>query len=104
MASVSLRAQQKENAIAVSLLFDHPMESGRRTDAQGIVIPPWYITTVAILLDDEPVESFELGSLVTKNPVLGLELDNNARGKKLKVLWQDNRGEQGQRTLALDKL
>ena len=80
------------------------MESGRRVDAQGVVIPPWYLTTVNVLLDDKPFADFALGSLVTKNPVLALELSNDAQGKEIKVLWEDNRGDKGERRLKLVNL
>lgn len=86
------------------MLFEHPMESGRRVDAQGVVIPPWYLTTVKVLLDDTPFADFVLGSLVTRNPVLALELDNDAQGKEIKVLWTDNRGGKGERRLKLVNL
>lgn len=104
MATVRLKAQKQDSGISLSMLFDHPMESGRRVDAQGVVIPPWYITSVTVLLDDAPFADFSLGSLVTKNPVLALELDNDAQEKEIKVLWEDNRGDKGERKLKLANL
>ena len=104
VATVRFRAQQQDAGISLSLLFEHPMESGRRVDARGVVIPPWYLTTVNVLLDDMPFADFALGSLVTKNPVLALELGNDAQGKEIKVLWEDNRGDKGERKLKLVNL
>jgi len=104
MASVRLRAQDNGNGYSLSLLFDHPMESGRRSDAQGVFIPPWFITHVEVLLDEKPFAHFDLSSLVTKNPILALELDSDAHDKKVRVKWQDNHGDHGERTLKLADL
>lgn len=92
------RAKQKT---FVHVLFSHPMESGLRTDANGIVIPAWYLTDVTLQHNDVTVSTVTLTPQASKNPVLSFQLDGGKAGDVIKVSWMDNRSKSGERTATL---
>lgn len=101
MPSVRINTRQTEGSVLVQVLFSHPMESGRVVDAQGIVIPAWYLTEVSLHLNDEPISLVTLSSLISKNPVLSFELADAQPGDDIKVRWTDSRAKTGERSAKL---
>lgn len=72
--------------------MSHQMDSGRRKDDQGQLIPAWYITSVVVKLNKEVVLEAMFGPSVSKNPYLRFELTSGEVGDLLEVSWQDNLG------------
>jgi len=96
VGSVVVRTRIANNSTYVELRFSHPMESGGRTDAQGVVIPSWYLTHVDVSHNDKPVANLELGPLVSRNPAISLVLVGGEEDDIIKVTWRDNRGKDGE--------
>lgn len=65
-----IRAQAKDGNVLVRILMSHEMESGQRKDANGKIVPAWWIQEVTAKLNDKPVFSCEWGPAVSKNPFL----------------------------------
>ena len=97
VGSVVIRTRIANNATYVDLRVSHPMESGIRTDAQGVVIPSWYLTHMDVYLEDKHVTQLELGPLVSRNPAISLVLNGGREEDTIKVTWRDNRGEAGEK-------
>jgi len=101
VGSVVVRTRIANNLTHVDLRFSHPMESGGRTDAQGVVIPSWYLTRVEVFLKDTLVTELELGPLVSRNPAVSLVLNGGEEDDIIKVVWRDNRDEAGEQSATI---
>ena len=88
-----IRAQAVGDKVTVRVLMSHEMETGQRKDANGQVIPAWYIQDVSASLNGKPVFRAEWGPAVSKNPFLQFNLKGAKAGDKLSVTWKDNKGE-----------
>jgi len=97
VGSVAVRTRIANNATYVDLRVSHPMESGARTDAQGVAIPSWYLTHMDVYHEDSLVAQLELGPLVSRNPAISLVLNGGNEDETIKVTWRDNRGEEGEK-------
>ena len=97
VGSVVVRTRIANNATHVDLRISHPMESGARTDAQGVVIPSWYLTHMDVYHEDKLVAQLELGPLVSRNPAMSLVLNGGEENGVIKVTWRDNRGKVGEK-------
>lgn len=101
IGSVVVRTRIANDSTFVDLRLSHPMESGTRTDSQGVVIPAWYLTKLDVFHNDEPVAALELGPLVSRNPAFSLVLNGGKEDELIKVSWLDNRGESGEKTVRI---
>ncbi|WP_353233938.1 thiosulfate oxidation carrier complex protein SoxZ [Diaphorobacter ruginosibacter] len=88
-----IRAQASGDKATVRILMSHEMETGQRKDANGQVIPAWFIQDVSASLNGKPVFHAEWGPAVSKNPFLQFNVKGAKAGDKLSVTWKDNRGE-----------
>ncbi|MBF5004670.1 thiosulfate oxidation carrier complex protein SoxZ [Diaphorobacter caeni] len=88
-----IRAQAAGDKVTVRVLMSHEMETGQRKDANGQVIPAWFIQDVSASLNGKPVFRAEWGPAVSKNPFLQFNLKGAKAGDKLAVTWKDNKGE-----------
>lgn len=87
-----IRAIKKGDLTLVSVLMNHQMDSGRRKDEQGKLIPAWNIQSVTIKLGDKVILDAIFAPSVSKNPYLRFELTEGRVGDPIEVIWQDNRG------------
>ncbi len=88
-----IRAQAAGDKATVRVLMAHEMETGQRKDAEGKVIPAWFIQEVTASLNGKPIFAAEWGPAVSKNPFLQFNVKGAKAGDKLSVGWKDNRGE-----------
>ena len=88
-----IRAQAAGDKTTVRVLMSHEMETGQRKDANGQVIPAWFIQDVTASLNGKPVFSCEWGPAVSKNPFLQFTLKGGKAGDKVSVSWKDNKGD-----------
>lgn len=88
-----IRAQASGDKATVRILMSHEMETGQRKDANGQVIPAWFIQDVSASLNGKLVFHAEWGPAVSKNPFLQFNVKGAKAGDKLSVTWKDNRGE-----------
>ena len=88
-----IRAQAQGDKAVVRVLMSHEMETGQRKDAQGKVIPAWFIQDVTATWNGKTVLAAQWGPAVAKNPFLSFKFKGGAKGDKVVITWVDNRGE-----------
>ncbi len=88
-----IRAAAKDGVTEVKALIAHEMETGQRKDANGAVIPAWFITELSVSHNGKVVLASEFGTAVSKNPYLAFKFKGGATGDKVAVSWKDNKGE-----------
>ena len=77
----------------VKVLMSHEMETGQRKDAQGQIIPAWFIQNVIVTWNGKTVLSAQWGTAISKNPFLSFKFKGGAKGDKIAITWIDNRGD-----------
>lgn len=94
MASrMKIRATTTAGVTEVKALMSHPMETGRRKDADGQLVPAHYITEVTAQHNGKLVLSALWGPAVSQNPFLQFRFKGGAAGDKVVVAWKDTKGE-----------
>jgi sulfur-oxidizing protein SoxZ len=88
-----IRAQAAGGKTVVRMLMNHDMESGQRKDAEGRLIPAWYIQQVTARRNGQVVLSAQWGPSVSKNPYLQFTIRGGQSGDRISISWVDNRGE-----------
>jgi len=90
---MKVRATVVGDSTEVRVLMSHEMETGQRKDAQGKVIPAWFIQNVVVAHNGKPVLNAQWGTAIAKNPFLSFKFKGGAKGDKIEITWVDNRGE-----------
>jgi len=95
MASpMRIRATEKDGIVDVRVLMKHDMETGQRKNAEGKLIPAWFISTIEAKVGDKVVFGAQFGPAVSKDPFLHFKLKGSAKkGDSMTVTWVDNKGE-----------
>jgi len=89
---MKIKAVVQNNVVAVKMLIPHPMETGRRKEQNGAIVPAHFITEVTASCNGETVFHAELGPGVSKDPYLSFQFTGGKAGEKMKVSWVDNKG------------
>ncbi|MCE7878353.1 MAG: thiosulfate oxidation carrier complex protein SoxZ [Betaproteobacteria bacterium PRO3] len=90
---MKIRANLVGDRTEVKVLMSHEMETGQRKDAQGKVVPAWFIQTVNATWNGKTVLTAQWGPAIAKNPFLSFRFKGGAKGDKVQVAWVDNRGD-----------
>jgi len=90
---MKIRANVVADVTEVKVLMSHEMETGQRKDAQGNVIPAWFIQNVTATYNGKTVLSAQWGPAVAKNPFVSFKFKGGAKGEKVMITWTDTRGE-----------
>ncbi len=90
---MKIRATTVGDSTEVKVLMNHEMETGQRKDAQGNVVPAWFIQTVTATHNGRTVLSAQWGTAIAKNPFLSFQFKGGAKGDKVQIAWTDNRGD-----------
>jgi sulfur-oxidizing protein SoxZ len=90
---MKIRASVVGDSTEVRVLMSHEMETGQRKDAQGKVVPAWFIQNVVVAHNGKPVLTAQWGPAIAKNPFLSFKFKGGAKGDKIAITWVDNRGE-----------
>jgi sulfur-oxidizing protein SoxZ len=90
---MKIRAQVAADVADIKILMNHPMETGRRKEAGGEIVPLHFIQQVTVTLNGKTVLDAQWGSSVSKNPFLGFRVKGAKAGDELIVTWIDNKGE-----------
>ena len=88
-----IRATAKDGAVNVKVLMAHEMETGQRKDAQGKLVPAWFIQNVTAVHNGKTVLAAQWGPAVSKNPFLSFKFKGAAKGDKVQITWTDNKGD-----------
>jgi sulfur-oxidizing protein SoxZ len=90
---MKIRAAVKDGVTEVKILMQHEMETGLRKDADGNLVPAWFITEVTAQHNGRTVLEAQFGQSVSKNPYLLFRFKGGAAGEKITVNWVDNKGD-----------
>ena len=90
---MKMRATWANGFTDIRVLMTHPMETGQRKDADGNLVPMHFIQTVSVQLNGKTVVDCQLSQGVSRNPVFSFRIKGGARGDKVTVAWQDNKGD-----------
>ncbi|MEC7885770.1 MAG: thiosulfate oxidation carrier complex protein SoxZ [Pseudomonadota bacterium] len=101
MSSIRLRATLKENKITVKMIIDHPMDTGRKKDADGNLIPKHFIKKLYCYHNDSLVMDADWGTGISRKPYLKLFINDGKAGDTVKISWEDNlnKSDQAQTTI-----
>lgn len=90
---MKIRASVKDGVTEIKVLMGHEMETGQRKDANGAVIPAWFINEVTAKLDGKTVLQAQWGPSISKNPYLAFKVKGGKAGGKVSITWVDNKGD-----------
>ncbi len=88
-----IRAQAQPDGAIVRVLMSHEMETGLRKDADGKLIPAWYITDLAAALNGKTVMTAQWGTAIAKNPFTEFFIKGATSGDKVSITWVDNHND-----------
>lgn len=97
-----MSAKLKNDVTEVKMVINHPMETGRKKDDFGQLIPAHFIRNLVVKLNGKPVFTAEMGTGIAKNPYLTFRLKGAKVGDKLEANWLDNLDETGQGEVAVE--
>jgi sulfur-oxidizing protein SoxZ len=91
--AMKIRAQVAGDIADIKILMQHPMETGRRKEASGDLVPIHIIQQVVATLNGTVILDAQWGPSVSKNPFLGFRVKGAKVGDELVVTWVDNKGD-----------
>ncbi len=94
-ANMKMRAKLIGDITEVKVIISHPMETGRKKDDFGQLIPVHFIQLVTATLNEKPVLEMQWGTGISKNPYLTFHLKGAKVGDKIVMNWQDNLSQTG---------
>ena len=92
---MKMRAKLTGEVTEVKVIISHPMETGRKKDDFGVLIPAHFIQLVTATLNDKPVLEMQWGTGISKNPYLTFHVKGANVADKIVVTWFDNLGKTG---------
>ena len=92
---MKMRAKLAGEVTEVKVIISHPMETGRKKDDFGQLIPAHFIQLVTATLNENPVLEMQWGTGISKNPYLTFHIKGAKVGDKIAVNWVDNLGNTG---------
>lgn len=87
-----IRATLQGDTADVRILMRHPMETGTRKTASGVV-PLHFIQSVIVQHNGKTVLDAQWSQAISRDPFLGLRVKGAKAGDKISVSWKDNKGE-----------
>src|ERR1700752_1166050 len=88
-----IRASMSGDKVEVRVLMSHEMETGKRKDPSGAVVPAHFIQNVTVTHAGKTVLSAQWGTSISKNPFLHFRFKGGRAGEKVMITWLDNKGE-----------
>ena len=94
---IRIRARVDGNLISVKALIKHPMETGRRKDKQGNLVPAHFIQHIYAEYRNKRVFNAYWGTGVSKDPFIAFvfEKSGNTKRETVTLSWVDNLGLSG---------
>ena len=92
--TIKIRASKAGDDVVVKALIRHPMETGlRRNPESGEAVPAHYIQSVSAEHKGKQVFNAYWGTGVSQNPYVSFKFKGGETGEKIKLIWQDNKGQ-----------
>jgi sulfur-oxidizing protein SoxZ len=86
----------QNGAADIKVRVTHPMETGQRVNpATKEKIPAHFIQKMTFAVNGKEVAVANLSQAVSKDPLVGVRVKGAKAGDKVKVTWNDNKGESG---------
>lgn len=99
MDNIKMRAKLTGDNVSgtteVKVIMNHPMETGRKKDDFGQLIPAYFIQLVTAKLNGKTVLEMQWGTGVSKNPYLTFYLKGASINDKITIDWVDSLGKTG---------
>jgi sulfur-oxidizing protein SoxZ len=89
---MKIRATLQGDIADVRILMRHPMETGTRKTASGLV-PMHFIQSVIVQHNGKTVLDAQWSQAVSRDPLLGLRVKGAKIGDKITVSWADNKND-----------
>lgn len=89
---MKIRATLQGDTADVRILMRHPMETGTRKTASGVV-PVHFIQSVIVQHNGKTVLDAQWSQAISRDPFLGVRVKGAKAGDKISVTWTDNKGE-----------
>jgi len=89
---MKIRATLQGDIADVRILMRHPMETGTRKTATGLV-PMHFIQSVIVQHNGKTVLDAQWSQAVSRDPLLGLRVKGAKIGDKITVTWTDNKND-----------
>ena len=100
-SNMKMRAQLKGDYVEVKVLMSHPMETGRKKNDNGELIPAHFVQLVTATLNGKPVLEAQWGTGISKNPYLTFRIKGAKVGDTVAVTWHDNLGATATQDIAV---
>jgi len=97
---IRVKAKEKNGIVGAKLLIKHPMETGRRKDKEGNLIPAKHLTTVTVDYNGETIFDAHMGTGVSKDPYISVSFIGK-KGESFEVNAADNTGETSKKTVKI---
>jgi len=97
---VKVKAKEKDGVVKAKVLIKHAMETGRRKDKQGVIIPAHHVTEVKAEYNGAVIFNAEFGAGVSKDPFVKFQFKGKA-GDTISVTAVDNKGQTGKSESAI---
>ncbi|MGA0260427.1 MAG: thiosulfate oxidation carrier complex protein SoxZ, partial [bacterium] len=88
--SIRMRAKEQGGVVTVKALVKHEMETGQRKDADGNVIPAYFIQQLTAKANGEVVMEGQWSPAVSKNPYLAFQYEGK-KGDTSELTMIDNK-------------
>lgn len=89
---MKIRATLQGDTADVRILMRHPMETGTRKTASGVV-PVHFIQSVIVQHNGKTVVDAQWSQAISRDPFLGVRVKGAKAGDKISVTWTDNKGD-----------
>lgn len=89
---MKIRATLQGDIADVRILIRHPMETGTRKTASGLV-PLHFIQSVIVQHNGKTVLDAQWSQAISRDPFLGLRVKGAQVGDKISVTWTDNKND-----------
>ena len=93
--NMRMSAKLKGDVTDVKMVINHPMDTGRKKDDFGQLIPQHFIQQLSVMLNGKVVLETQWGIGIAKNPYLTFRIKGAKVGDKIETNWVDNLGETG---------
>lgn len=95
MGIIRVKARAMNGKTEVKMLIKHIMETGRRRDTSGNIIPAEFLSELVVRHAGKLVFAANLGPSVSKNPFFSFSFAGGAVGDTLALSWKENTGKFG---------
>ena len=87
--NIRIKAVEKLGIVTVKALIKHPMETGRRQDQEGNLIPMHHISEFRFLVNGIKKMEGEWGTGISKNPYMSFKYQGK-KGDQIQIEFLDN--------------